>query len=392
MPFSFGSFGDIVSLASLTREVIKALNESRGSSAEYRNLIAELRSLSSSLDALHRHLSVRGPIRLEYSAENGIKFALSRCQFLITDFYQRMRGYQNSLQRGGSGSRMRDSWRKIGWSIFKREEVIDLKRKLADQKNTIVLMLSMSDGAALDRIEQLSQQQQSTISQLPTMLGQQGEEGFARVLEEYAWTNTEQRGLIYALSSGLRGELIRQHEETLNSLRATQQEQVPISVQGYLDEFSKSMAGEVRMLLSEVDGLQDRKHTLQQEILQIQRMRDEALNGGWGPTEPESSINNSGTQATSPLTTSFSSPDSAQQAPQLVTAWQQQPLYAPSPPPPAEPEPESPCRPSWRTVTGRTSRRRKRNNVPELSIAMPDPTSWGSWLRKVSCLVICLPI
>ena len=72
----------------------------------------------------------------------------------------------------------------------------------------------------------------------------------------------------------------RQHEETIEAVRSTAQEQVPFNVQGvscllwfrnvfltnniqYLDEFSKALASEVRMLLGEVGKLREERRSLQ---------------------------------------------------------------------------------------------------------------------------------
>jgi len=64
----------------------------------------------------------------------------------------------------------------------------------------------------------------------------------------------------------VRAENVRQQEETLNAIRATAQEQVPFNIRAYLDEFSRSLAAEVRMLLSEVGALREEKRALQYRI------------------------------------------------------------------------------------------------------------------------------
>ncbi len=51
--------------------------------------------------------------------------------------------------------------------------------------------------------------------------------------------------------------------ETIEAVKATANEQVPYNVQGYLDEFSRSLATEVRMLLSEVGKLREDKRNLE---------------------------------------------------------------------------------------------------------------------------------
>jgi hypothetical protein len=81
--------------------------------------------------------------------------------------------------------------------------------------------------------------------------------------------------------SGWRADCARHHEETINAVRQTAQEQVPFNVQGvrlpfamidrqfltcfqYLDEFSKALATEVRTLLVEVGKLREERRALMQ--------------------------------------------------------------------------------------------------------------------------------
>ena len=80
---------------------------------------------------------------------------------------------------------------------------------------------------------------------------------------------------------GWRADSNRQHEETISAVRATANEQVPYNVQGvrtiyfcletpltptlqYIDEFSKALATEVRMLLGEVGKLREERRNIQQ--------------------------------------------------------------------------------------------------------------------------------
>lgn len=139
--FSFGSLGDILAIAELAYKLARALSESTGSSAEYQAVIAELDTLTTALRILNEIIA-RQP--LQPSVQHTIRHALERCRSLMDAFKLRIEGYQRSLMKGGSGNRWRDSWRKIGWSIFRKEELIALKQELSEQKATINMMLSMS--------------------------------------------------------------------------------------------------------------------------------------------------------------------------------------------------------------------------------------------------------
>jgi hypothetical protein len=77
-----------------------------------------------------------------------------------------------------------------------------------------------------------------------------------------------------------RADSARQHEEIIEAVRSTAREQVPFNIQGvsclvrfstpilinnvqYLDEFSKTLASEVRVLLGEVGKLHEEKRCVQ---------------------------------------------------------------------------------------------------------------------------------
>lgn len=83
------------------------------------------------------------------------------------------------------------------------------------------------------------------------------------VLDELRRQNDQQIQLINGLTDAWRADSARQHEDTLAAVRASAQEQVPYNLTGYLDEFSKALAGEIRTLLGEVGRLHEQKRTLQ---------------------------------------------------------------------------------------------------------------------------------
>ena len=58
--------------------------------------------------------------------------------------------------------------------------------------------------------------------------------------------------------------------ETIEAVRATAQEMVPYNLTGYLDEFSRALAGEVRTLIGEVGRLHEQKRTLQQYVFHFE--------------------------------------------------------------------------------------------------------------------------
>ncbi|KAA1474371.1 hypothetical protein DENSPDRAFT_882747 [Dentipellis sp. KUC8613] len=201
-----------------------------------------------------------------------------------------------------------------------------------------------------------------------------GKPGIEQIIEQLRKENQELRELFQSFADNLSAESVRQHETLLNNIRATAQEQVPFNVQGYLDEFSKSLAAEVRMLLGEVGRLREERRALQYELGCLMCMRSKYGPGGefdpeWKPT-------------TGPLAPGGPAAD------------------APPPPPEAPPPPPEHARPAWRSVPTKGSRRlRRKSDGPPASAPQPPPPppheishmmppiqeggragSWATWL------------
>ncbi|KAL6309465.1 hypothetical protein BKA93DRAFT_723737 [Sparassis latifolia] len=157
--------------------------------------------------------------------------------------------------------------------------------------------------------------------------------------------------------AGWRADCAHYHEMTMEAVRATAQERIPFNIQTYLDEFSKSLAAEVRMLLGEVGKLREEKRNLQFELGCLLTMKSKY--GPGGEFDPNwSAVHCRGCGGAPP-------PE------------------APPPPPPEEP---IPARPAWRSVTHRGPRRSRRNQPaaaapPEAppQEVRPPVSSWATW-------------
>ncbi|KAI0041913.1 hypothetical protein FA95DRAFT_1564899 [Auriscalpium vulgare] len=132
----------------------------------------------------------------------------------------------------------------------------------------------------------------------------------------------------------------------------------------YLNDFSKALASEVRILLQEVGKLRDERRALQHEIAELMAVKAKHSAGG------------------------EYSPD---WRPKLALPVE---LLPQEPPPPEDPGPLEPARPAWRTVhkpaPGPPGGRRKGKAAaapppppPAAPVALPDPRtelpSWAQW-------------
>jgi hypothetical protein len=133
LPIIPASFGDIVAAVSIVHSIYMALSDSMGASYNYQCLIAELRSFEQTLKIVEVAITVTPPtgrVALDIAAETTI------CLEMLKTFNGRIRSYQNALG-GGKGA----SWRKIGWSLFKADEVTSFRQKISQHKHNISLFL-----------------------------------------------------------------------------------------------------------------------------------------------------------------------------------------------------------------------------------------------------------
>ena len=122
MPITFGSVGDIISVSLLIKDLVKCLDESRGSSAEYRAVIRELWSLDQALLEVEVLLrSCKQSVELSGVCETTSR-CVEQCRKIIVDFRDRTKRYQQAL-RGGTGNLVRDTTAKIRWHISEKDDL-----------------------------------------------------------------------------------------------------------------------------------------------------------------------------------------------------------------------------------------------------------------------------
>ncbi|KAF8954344.1 hypothetical protein BDZ97DRAFT_1677131, partial [Flammula alnicola] len=194
-----------------------------------------------------------------------------------------------------------------------------------------------------------------------------------KIIEDLQRQNAEQRELLQSLSESWRADCEKHHLETIEAVRSTANEQVPFNVQGYLDEFSRALATEVRMLLGEVGKIREERRALQHEIGDLLCMK--AKYGPGGEYEPD---------------------------------WKP-PGPPPGPPPPDMPpmpdipDVQPPVKPAWRSVHPRPKKKKKAEaqaqaqvrpaastSAAPMHVAPPSgydlrqqlTGSWATWQRK----------
>jgi hypothetical protein len=123
MSFGF-SVGDFLCGATLAYDLIRALSSSRGSTLEYQQLMRELEIVRLTCMQIE---SLRTSQQLSRSLLNALTHLVRNCNEQMEQFSASVECYRESLQSGGSGNTITDSWNKMGWSLFKTKAIRDMR-------------------------------------------------------------------------------------------------------------------------------------------------------------------------------------------------------------------------------------------------------------------------
>ena len=144
MPVTFGAVGDIISVCLLVKDLIKALDDSRGSSNEYQDLIRDLWALDRVLlevDILCRQCP--NTVQLAALKQTASQIA-GQCRESIDSFLAKIKRYQRSLGPGGDKNILRDSFWKVQWRILHKDDVAQFKAMINSQVSFLNLLLVTS--------------------------------------------------------------------------------------------------------------------------------------------------------------------------------------------------------------------------------------------------------
>ena len=123
MPITFGSVGDIITLSLLIKSLAKSFDDSRGASAEYQAITRELTSLEhalSQVEVVFKTFNHSGSLNpLDQTANQCVE----QCRESIMKYKERTKGFERSLQVGGSRNMFKDTTSKLKWQAFEKDDL-----------------------------------------------------------------------------------------------------------------------------------------------------------------------------------------------------------------------------------------------------------------------------
>lgn len=135
---TFGSFGDFVTLVSLVKELIQVLDDCRGSSKDYRDVVSTLRIQLVALNRVGELYGAAPRDGRETAIQSNVHQVLQQIRQCIDEFLNKLSGFAPSLANSGSRKRPFDLIRKIEWRIERKE--IDVFEKRVAAYNDVLHM------------------------------------------------------------------------------------------------------------------------------------------------------------------------------------------------------------------------------------------------------------
>ena len=141
MPLTPG-VGDIIAVSILIKNLVKCLDESRGSPAEYQALTRELWSLDRALlevELLLRDCKQSKELKGLWDIANR---CAEQCRECIAGFQKTTERYQRTLQQGGTGNVFKDSTAKLRWRVSKRDDLAKFRAEITAHRSSMNILLA----------------------------------------------------------------------------------------------------------------------------------------------------------------------------------------------------------------------------------------------------------
>ena len=136
VPFGF-SAGDFAIANGLIVRISKALRDSGGAAAEYRDILQDLQTLQQLLGLLETLRPVDGSV----SHINAVRRMAPACRIHLLEFAEKIESYEQALGVGSSKGMFKRGVRKVQWAVLFEEEVAKFRGIIAAKVYNITLLL-----------------------------------------------------------------------------------------------------------------------------------------------------------------------------------------------------------------------------------------------------------
>jgi hypothetical protein len=146
MPITFGSVGDIISVSVIIKDLVQALRESRGSAAEYQELIQELSILDQVFLDVEQLSGIKGPGIELNGLYTTIGYTIDACRKCLHNFLKKCQKYDASLGEGKKENLVRGVSRKIQWRLVERHELDRFRSEINTHSSCLSILLATANA------------------------------------------------------------------------------------------------------------------------------------------------------------------------------------------------------------------------------------------------------
>ncbi|KAF2269728.1 hypothetical protein CC78DRAFT_238599 [Lojkania enalia] len=143
MMVTFGSIGDIISVSLLVKDLLLALDSTKGSPAEYQAVVRELYVLDTALLQVEQLARSQGPTPELQAIYETANQTVVKCRDTVAAFIARIRKYGGPLSKSGSGNILKDGVRKVQWRASQKEaEIAKFRAQVTGFSESINMLLT----------------------------------------------------------------------------------------------------------------------------------------------------------------------------------------------------------------------------------------------------------
>jgi len=141
---TFGAVGDLLAVAALIKDIITALDDCRGSSKAYRDLVQSMEALAQALQEVDRiyHAS-NTSFEPDEQTRSAVLHIVGQVRQCLDGFKTRIAKFAPGLAQGGSGNTIKDAARKIQWKL-EEKDIEKFKTEVAAHTEFLKFFLNMT--------------------------------------------------------------------------------------------------------------------------------------------------------------------------------------------------------------------------------------------------------
>ncbi|OSS47245.1 hypothetical protein B5807_09803 [Epicoccum nigrum] len=152
MPVTFGSVGDIIAVCLLVKDLVEALDQARGSKAEYQSAIRELWILDRTL--LEIELFTKAHENASTPELRGLcetaKDAALQCKTLVSTFRERVKKYKSTFDDGEDPGLLKDVAAKVRWRIGEKDALEQFRTEIVRTSSSLQMLLAAASVTLID--------------------------------------------------------------------------------------------------------------------------------------------------------------------------------------------------------------------------------------------------